>query len=124
MSYFPEYNLCIAGCCSIKHEQLAYNKKLNEKLNEIDLPNWSCPVCYDDIQTKDQILCLTFECSHLICYDCLKNMCIYSTKKKDDKHLKCPLCRAVIEEKWSKLTNILLTEFKVNKKWCRMYIPN
>ena len=121
MPYFPEYNPC---CGSIKEDHIAYNKKLNEKLNEIDLPNWSCPVCYEDIQTKDQILCMVFDCSHLICYDCLYKMCVYTKKKKErEKKLKCPLCRADTDEAWAKMNSVSMSHFKVNNKWCRMYIP-
>ena len=121
MPYFSEYNPC---CCSIKNSTIAYNKKLNEKLNEIDLPNWSCPICYDDIQTKDQILCMVFDCSHLICYNCLYKMCIYTKKKKEkEKKLKCPLCRADTNEEWVNLNSVSMSHFKVDKKWCRMYIP-
>ena len=122
MPYFLEYKP-LYFCCFIDDITIKYNKKLNEKLDTIELSNWSCPVCYNAIHTKGQLLCMPFECPHLICYACLYKLCKYSRVKKGKQH-KCPLCRAIIEQEWTQKKSLSLTNFKVDKKWCRMYIPH
>ena len=54
------------------------NVLLLEKLTlnaDNNLLNWSCPICFDDINTRGMRIACPYTCNHICCYSCLENSC-------------------------------------------------
>ena len=81
------------------------NVLLLEKLTlnaDNNLLNWSCPICFDDINKRGMRIACPYTCNHICCYSCLENECKYIKKNNiiPYKIITCSLCRARPNSKW------------------------
>jgi hypothetical protein len=62
-----------------------------------------CPLCYDQIETKNTI---QTNCKHSYCMDCMKNLS--TSIKNKTMEPKCPLCRTTLKELNTRNSDILI----------------
>eukprot|EP00727_Mastigamoeba_balamuthi_P000393 m51a1_g10350 putative ibr domain containing protein (662) ;mRNA; f:182433-185927 len=99
---------------------------------EPELPDMTCPICYDDVLGKD---CFRFkECGHQYCLDCLDDYVLDKIKQGKVLDMKCPdpRCKTVLTyndvsaivsddaafAKYEEFTFLAALKAEPNLRWC------
>jgi len=73
---------------SLNKSKLAIFEKLNEKVEEVD----SCPICYDDFESKTRSIT---PCGHFMCSSCICTI----FQSQNNASTQCPICRFKFNKK-------------------------
>jgi hypothetical protein len=105
-------------------EKLSYYLYDTELKNIIDSNHKKdsiCPICYNNI--KDSIICIPFNCSHIICFKCFRKYCFSFPDYDRKKKVKCPCCRNSVRKSWIKHRNITVKTYICQNTEYNIYVP-